>query len=767
MIKDKEMKKYLLTLVAVTCSLFVMAQVPAFPGAEGHGRYVTGGRGGKVIHVTNLNNSGAGSLREAVKGSDKKIVVFDVGGVIALSSDLVIGANTSILGQTAPSPGITIRYYTVRPEGNNIIIRFLRVRRGEEKNVNDGADAIWTRNYTGIMIDHCSFSWSIDEVASFYDNNNFTMQWCTLGESLNNAGHDKGAHGYGGIWGGKLASFHHNMICHVNNRSPRFNGARYNWSGYTNNKEYSNYNWNNAVQAEHVDFRNCVIYNCGNGCYGGPGGGYINMVNNYYKTGPAGGTSSITQASVANSTSSKDNKVYWDMFSRYYISGNQLNSTANADWGKVKYDSGTKTKDGERYTPDPNHYYGDDVTYENIDGVDCVKMKLDEPTYEGEVTTHTAGQAFDKVLAYAGASLYRDDVDERYAKEANLGTATYTGSVTGVAGRIDKVADVKGYTEANFGSSKRAADFDADNDGMADEWEKLNGGDLDPDAYDLDDFKKYYTNFEVYVNSLVEDIIKEGNSDAFIPVAEHFPDCIKLPSDTPTPEPADNQEGSVIWPFDEGNENHVTDIGSTISEAIASTSVTLGSELSYDGKVNVNYVGTMTKIKQNNVNATAATDENAMTFSLTTNKGYQFKATGVFFSASRLGTDRGKIDAKWIDAGGTTPFVSGETPNRNNADSPYTRFFQDLQDYSKATEGTCSLVINLYELSFNNGTDTFKDVGFASITIIGTISSSTGITTPVTIKMDGNGNIYNLNGQQGDRNYKGIVIKNGRKYIQK
>ena len=160
------------------------AQAPAFPGAEGHGRYVTGGRGGKIVHVTNLNDSGTGSFRQAVSGSDKKIVVFDVGGVIALNSDVSIGANTTIMGQTAPSPGITLRYYTVSPAGNNIIMRYIRVRRGQERNVNDGADASWCRHLTGIIIDHCSFSWSIDEVASFYDNNNFTMQWCTIGESL-------------------------------------------------------------------------------------------------------------------------------------------------------------------------------------------------------------------------------------------------------------------------------------------------------------------------------------------------------------------------------------------------------------------------------------------------------------------------------------------------------------------------------------------------------------------------------------------------------
>ena len=214
-----------------SCTTAFADDAPAFPGAEGHGRYVTGGRGGTVVHVTNLNDSGTGSLRSAVSSSNR-IVVFDVAGVIALKSDLTIKGNVTILGQTAPSPGITLRYYTVRPNGNNIIMRFIRIRRGEEKNVNDGADATWCRNFTGIILDHCSFSWSIDEVASFYDNNNFTMQWCTVAESLIHPGHSKGPHGYGGIWGGKLASFHHNLICHVDNRSPRFNGARYDWTGY-------------------------------------------------------------------------------------------------------------------------------------------------------------------------------------------------------------------------------------------------------------------------------------------------------------------------------------------------------------------------------------------------------------------------------------------------------------------------------------------------------------------------------------------------------
>lgn len=516
------------------CAFTVRAQlVPAFPGAEGHGRYVTGGRGGEVRHVTNLNDNGPGSLREAVKGDKAKTVVFDVGGVIALEEELKIGANTTIAGQTAPSPGVTLRYYTVRPAGDNIIIRFIRVRRGQERDVNDSADAIWVRECTGMILDHCSFSWSIDEVASCYDMNNFTMQWCTIAESLNNAGHGKGAHGFGGIWGGKLASFHHNLLAHVTNRAPRFNGARYDWAGYTENKLYSEYKWENAVQAENVDFRNCVMFNWGNsnGCYGGPGGGQINIVNNYYKGGPATPDSKanrVTQVSVGDEGNSTIEKLR-GLTSRYYISGNTTEThggkiTHNRDWDGVDYDEGTYTLDGEPYTADPNAYY--DAPHVTVDGVSCVKIRMEEPCPTGEVTTHDAATAFSKVLDYAGASLYRDDVDARYKREVTSGNPEYIGSVTEKEGLIDLVADVEGYTEANFGTSSRPAGFDSDGDGMPDDWEIANGLNPDDPGDGNDkklDTKGWYTNLEVYLSNVVEDIMRQGNADAQTAVEEYYP----------------------------------------------------------------------------------------------------------------------------------------------------------------------------------------------------------------------------------------------------
>ena len=455
---------------------------------------------------------------------------------MATNSDLNIGDNTTILGQTAPNPGITLRYYTIRPGSNNIV-RFVRFRRGEERNVNDGADATWQREKTGIILDHCSFSWSIDEIASFYDNRNFTMQWCTLGEALANPGHSKGEHSYGGIWGGKGASFHHNFLCHMQNRAPRFCGARYDWNGY-DNTQYAN-----SIQAEIVDFRNCVMYNWGNGngCYGGTGGGHINIVNNYYKAGPGtANTKRVTQISVATNDNA-DGTPFLGYCARYYINGNYVTAAGseaeNYDWKGVIYDSGTFTINGEKYCADANHLYGDNITYvKNGSNVDCVPIKMDAPAATGDVTTHTAQKAYEKVLAYCGASMYRDGVDARYMSEAQNGTTTYIGSATKTGdgktvthrkGIIDYVKDQGEYT---LSSTAHPSGYDTDNDGMPDAWETANG--LNPnDASDAKtytlDSKGFYTNLEVFANALIEDLIKAENADAAQGVNEYYPTVAK------------------------------------------------------------------------------------------------------------------------------------------------------------------------------------------------------------------------------------------------
>ena len=537
------MKNILLTMVMAVGTLTAMAQeeIPSFPGAEGHGRYITGGRGGEIRHVTNLNDSGAGSLREALKGNNAKTIVFDVSGYIDLKSQLDITSNTTIAGQTAPYPGITLRYYTIYfGKCDNVIVRFLRFRRSQVKDVNDGADATWGRRRNQIMLDHCSFSWSIDEVASFYDNNNFTMQWCTVGEAQNDAGHGKGNHSYGGIWGGKLASFHHNLLIHLNNRVPRFNGARYGWENYTKNMYYDQYKWENTIQAETVDLRNCVMYNWGNGngCYGGPGGGYINIVNNYYKSGPGTkNTKTVTQVSVGASGNSTEGDQI-GMTSRYYISGNYVTAAgdkaANYDWKGVTIDAGTFTIDGEKYSKDPKHFYGDTVIYkQNANGEDCIRIKVDGPCPIGDITTHSAETTYEKVLSYAGASIYRDAVDARFMEETQAGVVTYTGTKTGIKGIVDIINDPDGVQDPacpsfpDLTSESRPEDFDTDGDGMPDEWESANGLNpndaADGNAYTLDTEKGWYTNVEVYMNSIVEDIMKAGNADAESTIEEYYP----------------------------------------------------------------------------------------------------------------------------------------------------------------------------------------------------------------------------------------------------
>ncbi len=534
------MKKIYLSVaaLALACAASAQSDVPAFPGAEGFARYTTtGGRGTNgattVYHVTNLNDSGTGSLREALKKAGPKTIVFDVSGYIDLKSDLAVSSNTTIAGQTAPGEGVTLRYYTVVfTKCDNVIVRFLRFRRSQVKDVNDGADTAWGRYHKNIILDHCSMSWSIDELSSFYDNRDFTMQWCMLAEGLN-SGHDKGDHSYGGIWGGKGASFHHNFIAHVNNRAPRFNGARYNWTGYDKTK------YANSIQAERVDFRNCVMYNWGNGngCYGGPGGGYINMVNNYYKAGPGTRNKTrVTQISFSDSSNGGDNP-FPNYSSRYYINGNYVTAAGaaaeNYDWKGVIYDK-SNVINGEYYMQDADHKYGENETYvQDASGVDCIKIKLDSPIDAGDVTTHSAQKAYEKVLAYGGASLYRDACDVRYVEEATNGTTTYNSSHAGVAGIIDEVNDPssteQSETTASYPeltSETRAADFDTDGDGMPDAWEVANG--LNPnDASDATlytlDGKGWYTNLEVYLNSLVEDIVKAQNADADSAVEEYYP----------------------------------------------------------------------------------------------------------------------------------------------------------------------------------------------------------------------------------------------------
>lgn len=216
-------------VLAVLSSFFNInssAQVPAFPGADGYGRYTQGGRGGTVYYVTTLDDSDEqGTLRYGVTRLSKAVIMFKVSGTIHLNSPLNISAsNITIAGQSAPGDGICIADYPVSVSGSQVIIRYMRFRMGDRKlnaDEADGADALGGRFSTDVIIDHCSISWSTDECCSFYANTNFTMQWCLVTESLRESLHSKGTHGYGAIWGGLGASFYHNMLAHHGSRTPR------------------------------------------------------------------------------------------------------------------------------------------------------------------------------------------------------------------------------------------------------------------------------------------------------------------------------------------------------------------------------------------------------------------------------------------------------------------------------------------------------------------------------------------------------------------
>lgn len=436
----------------------------AFPGAEGFGRNATGGRGGKVIYVTNLNDTGPGSFREAVQTSGARIVMFRVSGNIELKSRInITNGNLTIAGQTAPGDGICIQNYEVVVSASNVIIRFMRFRLGDLSE--QETDAIWGRYQQNIILDHCSMSWSVDEAASFYANQNFTMQWCILSESLNESFHGKGDHGYGAIWGGDKASFHHNLLAHHNSRNPRFNGGGR--SGISNGV-YPN---------EQVDYRNNVIYNWrGNSAYGGENGNY-NIVNNYYKPGPATPASKNKRIMEVSKESNVD---YAPGYGKFYIVGNYIvgNATVTSDnWnGGVDYASGvTKTL-----------------------------AQLTSPIVSEYDTEHTAEQAFEKVLSFAGASFVRDAVDTRIANEVRDGTVTFNGSKTGFPGILDSQADAGSWPVLN----SLPAPADSDGDGMPDAWElemKLDPAKANANEKQL---STGYDNVEVYINSLVKSIIE-------------------------------------------------------------------------------------------------------------------------------------------------------------------------------------------------------------------------------------------------------------------
>ena len=505
-------------------------KTPAFPGAEGFGRYVSGGRGGKVYHVTNLEDSGTGSLRWAISQNGSRTIVFDVSGTIHLKSVLNIkGGNLTIAGQTAPGDGICIADYPVSIQANNVILRYLRFRLGNKYVTENGADSwdgLGGMDQQDIMVDHCSVSWSIDECLSIYGVKNSTVQWCISSQSLQDAGHSKGAHGYGGNWGGSGVTYHHNLMAHHESRVPRL-GPRY-----------------TTQLDERLDMRNNVLYNwAGNGCYGGEAM-KVNIVNNYYKPGP--GTAQISAvrqrriAGIGIRTSQyvKTYPAYQPtehIWGKFYVDGNvnsKYSDVTNDNWTYGIYNQITNSDNDNLFTA---------TTKDTI--------KLSQPIDFVYVTTHTATDAYKKVLAYAGCCLTRDDVDQLIINDTQNGLATHTGSGNH-NGIIDSQEDNKPVdADANWSAwptlNSTEAPVDTDGDGMPDSWETANG--LDPNNAKDGSIvgEDGYTNLENYLNSIVAEIT-EGQLEGGTPLGN----IVK-------------EEPLVSTEYEISNQTHTADISTT------------------------------------------------------------------------------------------------------------------------------------------------------------------------------------------------------------
>ena len=481
------MKKILSLFIIFTMVVAVMPQLTAmgaepiiaFPGAEGAGRYATGGRGGSVYHVTNLNDSGAGSFRDAVSASNR-IVVFDVGGTVNLKSDVVVKGNITIAGQTAPGGGgITLRGGKIGMGGDNIIIRFVSSRPGE--NGSSECDAWGGDKGSNSMIDHCSIGWANDEQFGLYSNNqNQTVQYSLIGPSNCISYHSKGAHGFGIMLGKANNTWHHNMIAHNISRNYR------------------------GKSTGPIDYVNNVIYNWGyQTAYGTFG--QVNYVGNYFKAG----LSTTGGYRFVDLSSGTDYHKF-----RFYLTGNKMVTSTGAD-----YNSSFHTDNWNGFNFRETGLTKNDIGVTSPIAVYDSRGQNASVAYNAE----TADEAFVTVTSYAGAGISaatRPPIDRLVMQEAKTGTgyltggrdfSTLTSSDTALNDAIAKYQIKEMDYDAYYPQAVWTKEItDADNDGMSDEWELARGLDTSKNDAMGDYLGNGYNNIEYYINDLTVNAFPRG-----------------------------------------------------------------------------------------------------------------------------------------------------------------------------------------------------------------------------------------------------------------
>lgn len=686
----------LLSAAMLPASADTREKTPAFPGAEGFGRYTTGGRGGAVYHVTSLADDGSeGTLRWAVNQKGARTIVFDVSGTIFLTSELSIrNGNITIAGQSAPGDGICVADYPFTINASNVILRYMRFRLGNRQVKFHEGDGLGGMDQQNVIVDHCSVSWSIDECLSVYGCKNLTVQWCMVSQSLRKSGHSKEFHGYGGNWGGSGATYHHNLMAHHDSRVPRL-GPR-----------------PSTQEDERMDLRNNVFYNWGgNGCYGGEGMN-VNIVNNYYKCGPLtykrstqiqqriAGIGVRTTSYTGHGTNPNEWDKMWHVWGTFYVNGN-----VNRTNPEVTNDNWTY---GIHNQIDQN---GNDGTFNSTVEKE---MKLAAPIRFIGVTTHTAQDAYNRVLDYVGASLHRDDVDKLIVSDTRNGSATYTGGDSSKPGIIDSQDDIKPKNAAADWSpwptlAQTAAPKDTDGDGIPDEWETAHQ--LDPNNAADGKLKNAegYTNLELYLNSIVADITAKQN------------------------------EGGT---FEGDTEEQAEEAETTEYTLSASTCTSVKGDLviNFDNGFSISNSGGKTYGPGKNDCFKFSTG--ATIYTLNIPQGIQINRIVVTGYSNYDG-------AGYLAKLGDEEYGQNyEFPGKVDGD-----LVEVTHDITLATPAVNSLLINF------QGQQTVCKLTLYT-------SSSTGIKA-VNADKQGAGRIYTLSGKQAKDGQKGVVIKNGKKVILK